>query len=367
MFSMITFADGQPPPALKAIAEAEVPSITHFKFNNSALYAANHLDDDEDDTNVDQMFWKIGVASLKKFFIECQKIQSVSLVLTKEVLTERQQLEAFVQGIQPQIQYGLNKLEELRQEIQVFEDHVNDILKNKSFTYTIQVTKQRKIDLEKGHFVTNCLKCNYTCHYPCGIADDKEKYCCDAMDAKNENSKCTVCPDKCIWNSHVNNAYKFELYQDSEIRTSEDMKERYQKARKDGTTTQNICEILKNDFKETQMNVCKMIGRARIAIERLEQIALRPNPLSVIQYIDLLIMSEQREAKPGWQQRIKHLNEAKQKAEIIQKVKNGNNDDWFAGSSDLDDLDNKFKDLASKIDNTGSKYKLNFWPFNRRT
>ncbi|CAF3803842.1 unnamed protein product, partial [Adineta steineri] len=359
MFSLITFADGQPPPVLQAIKEAGVPSITHFKFNNSALYAMNQSndndDDDEEEGNIDGMFWKIGVGSLKKFFTEFLKVKPVSLLLTKEVLTERQHLEAFVQGIQPQIKLGLHKLEVLRQETKILQDHVNDIEKNKSFTYTVEVPKQRQVNLPKGQFVTNCLRCNHTCHYPCTITKDTEKYLCAAMNNHTISATCTVCPDKCPWNSHYNNPYQFELYQEKETRTVEDMKKRYQQAAKDGKTKLNIFEALKLDFQETQREVCRMIGRARRAIMRLEQIALKPNPLSTIQYIELIIETEKNEAKPGWQERISHLNEAKEKAKIIEKVKTTPDDDWFAHTDDVVDLDDKFRDLADKIKDSNSE------------
>lgn len=192
------------------------------------------------------------------------------------------------------------------------------------------------------------------------------------MDSKNTNSKCTVCPDKCIWNSHVNNTHRFEFYQETENRTVEDMMKRYQQAKKDGTKTYNICQILQEDFKKTQEKVYEMIGEAKTAIARLEEIALKPNPLSVVQYIELLITSEQQEAKPGWSARIEHLNEAKQKAEIIEGVKSGNGENLFKASGDYKNLDTKIQDLSDKA---GTKFNpvmknlpfSSIWPFRSRS
>jgi hypothetical protein len=346
IFPMITYADGQIPPVLQALEKTNISTKIYFKFNNSALYAAN---DSNDDTNVDEMFWKIGIKSLKNFFIEFQKMESVSLKLTKEVLDERQHLEAFVQGIQEEIRIGLGKLEELRQEIEVIKEHYNDILKNKSFKYTIKVTKQRQISLPKGTFVTNCLRCNRTCHYPCTIQKDNEKYRCDAMDTKNQNSKCSVCSDKCSWTSHANNCYRYELYEEEEIRTIEEMMERYQKAKTDGIAAQDIYETLKNDFKKTQMKVYGMIARAQEAIKRLDQIALKPNPLNIVNYIELMIESEQQEAKPGFTQRINHLRDAKKNAEIIQRLKTEGYNSFNFQSSDLERLDREFQEIVNQM------------------
>lgn len=186
------------------------------------------------------------------------------------------------------------------------------------------------------------------------------------MNNHTASATCTVCPDKCIWNQHYNNSYQFELYQEKETRTIEDMKKRYQQATQDGKTKLNIFEALKNDFQETQREVCRMIGRARKAIIRLEQIALKPNPLSTIQYIELIIETEKNEAKPGWQERIHHLNEAKKKAELIAKVKNTpHDDDWFGDTDDVGELDDKFRVLAGKIEGNNSEPGIAKRLFNR--
>ena len=109
---MVTFADGQHPPVMTAIKEAQIPCTAFYKFNNSALFADKTAGvADEDDFNA--MFWKMGFISFKKFFSSFVKKESVSLYLTEEVLRERQQLETTVQRLQSQINAGVSKLEEL--------------------------------------------------------------------------------------------------------------------------------------------------------------------------------------------------------------------------------------------------------------
>ena len=41
-----------------------------------------------------------------------------------------------------------------------------------------------------------------------------------------------------------------------------------------------------------------MSREAKEIMQRLDEIALKPNPLSEVEYIDLLIESERQEAKP---------------------------------------------------------------------
>ena len=59
------------------------------------------------------------------------------------------------------------------------------------------------MDLKPGEYVTNCLNCIYTCHYPCYIRDD-HKLNCDAM----TNGKCIVCPKRCIHSDHKNARFR---------------------------------------------------------------------------------------------------------------------------------------------------------------
>ena len=71
IFMMVTFADGQTPPVMAAIKDAEFPCCNFYKFNNSALFASNDVEDDDEDPegdNFDRMFWKMGTVSFKRFF-----------------------------------------------------------------------------------------------------------------------------------------------------------------------------------------------------------------------------------------------------------------------------------------------------------
>ena len=67
-----------------------------------------------------------------------------------------------------------------------------------------------------------------------------------------------------------------------------------------------------------------MIEEAHTSLDRLKQIALKPNPMTEVEYIDLLIKSEKREAKPGYMQRVTALQEIRKQAELLEKVENEN-------------------------------------------
>lgn len=319
IFMMLTFADGQRPPVLEAIKKAEIPSTVSFKFNNSALFADNSTDHESSDFNFDEMFWKMGVGSFKKFFVEFPKYPSVSLRLTKEVLQEREQLQISLEGLNDQIQIGLNGIEEMRQEEIVLQQHEAKIKANKDFTYQVKLVKPSYISLEgTGQHTTTCVTCNKTCHKSCAIPLDCNKSGCWAM---NEFGNCRICPRKCNWSEHRNHPYLIEHKLVTETRTVEDLKQKYHKAVEGKATAEKMMRSLDESLQKVHLQVLTMIKQAQHSVRRLDEIALKPNPLTEVEYIEVLIESEKRGAKPGYQQRINYYEEAKRQAEMLSKVK----------------------------------------------
>jgi hypothetical protein len=191
IFMLITFiADGQKPPVITALEEAETPYTQAFKFNNSALFAQHAAANDSDDgDSFEEMFWKMGASSYRKFMTELAKAKPRSLSLTKEVLQVRQQLEAHVMGIQQRIKNSLVKMDNLKTTINSLKENTAEIERNQKFVIPVRVQKIVAVPLNAGTFVTNCPTCQFTCHFPCGIPNDADKARCSAM----SNGVCTVC------------------------------------------------------------------------------------------------------------------------------------------------------------------------------
>ncbi|TRY71292.1 hypothetical protein DNTS_007634 [Danionella cerebrum] len=327
---MMTFADGKRPQVLEAIKASNVPCSTdisgeplHFKFNNSAVFATNNqsASDDEDCENFDQMFWKLGFSSMKKFFMSLAKMETKSLSLTKEVLKERQQLEVHVQGLQPQINAGLTKLDELKKTMAALEQGKAQMNANKDFQYEITVNVPKQVKNTSGYYLTNCQTCYYTCHDTCFIPNDKEKHRCRAMNRNTGN--CKICPGKCHWSVHFNQEYKWEYVTETRKDTYHDLKKRFEEAFGEVMTKERIFKELNNQLTAVYEIVGDLIEKSKKSLERLQDIALKPNPLSTPDYIDLMIESEKQEKKPGFIDRIEALMEVRKKAEIISKVSTG--------------------------------------------
>jgi len=318
IFMMVTFADGQKPPVIEAVKTAQVPYSQFFKFNNSALFAENTANDD--DENFDEMFWKMGVKSFKTFFTDFEKADSISLQMTKDVLKERKQLEATVNGLLPQITAAQLKLNDFLKEEAVLTRFKDQIEANKNFTWKDTETRQKKIDLNKGEYITNCLTCNCTCHYPCGIPNDGEKYNCAAMrNQGSPNAVCEVCG--CSWDKHFNNTYRFDFYQVEVQKTYDYIKQRYEEGIQGKVKVESVINSLNKDLEKVCEEIFHMIQKVQKCLARLEEIALKPNPMTQVQYIDQLIDAEKRQAKFGWEERVKYYQGARDFAITLSKTK----------------------------------------------
>ncbi|KAK8735621.1 hypothetical protein OTU49_005472 [Cherax quadricarinatus] len=327
IFLLLTFADGQVPQVLSGITAAGMPYRKYFKFNNSALFAKRTKDarntaakdeseEDEANVNFDEMFWKMGANSFKVFLKKLNEVDSRSLCLTQDVLSERGKLQNYIREIQIQIQAGLSALETLKTEAEIVKSHQADIDKNKNFTYKVNEEIYKQVEIPPGQYITNCQKCNRTCHELCKIADDNEKHRCWAI----TDGKCRICPGKCDWLVHKNFPYRYVLEVVERIKTADELRARYEEATQKKLTAEKLISKIKDEFILLQKKVLKMTVSVKTSLERLQEIALKPNPLSTVDYIDIMIENEKSQAQKGWMERIEQLRELRKDAEFIQKI-----------------------------------------------
>ncbi|XP_069103053.1 uncharacterized protein [Argopecten irradians] len=310
--AMVTFADGKEPPVLNALKKADIPIKMHFIFNNSALFEPNT---DAKCNRFGKMFWEMGFLSYRGFFKFLPNMKTQSLQLTAEVLNKREQLNTTVTGLLPQIDMGLCELATMRTERELIEKFDREIKDNQNFTYEVDEFQQHKVDLNPGEYVTNCTYCHLTCHYPCLLSDDSDKIRCAAMNA----GKCTVCPQKCNWTTHKNNDFRIEITQVKVKKTYEQMKKKLEIAKEAKVTKQHVIRRLGDAFNRMKNSVLCKIDQVRNCGNYLRKNAIKANPLTEIEYLDVLIESAQQEKKAGFQERVSMLKSLKRAAELKAK------------------------------------------------
>ena len=329
IYIMSTFADAKQPPVLDALREANVLYSGFYKFNNSALYANNCYDSDADDSDSDDddddddhssyismLFWEMGYKSLSNFFLKLGKTLPASLTLTKEVLEERRHLHTVISGLQNDIQLGLSKLSNLTQEREMLNRLSDDMEGSKNYEEEVEVPKIIKHNLGERECVTNCSKCSITCHYPCYLPRSSDKMNCAAM----LNGSCTICPENCSYDLHHHMEFRFETTYIKEKRTVQELLDRYNKAMKGSKTKQAAIKSIEDDINNHAKKLIAIIQKAKRHVERLEAIALKPNPISTKEYIDLLIEAEKIQKRHNFEKRIKMLEALKQEVAVMQGV-----------------------------------------------
>ena len=336
--AMLTFCDGQVPNIIESLKSSEsifsqirdqIQDPWYLTFNNSAIF--NGIEQ-----KFTKNFWDLGIDSYISFARKLKMLPEKSLTLSKKVLELRKQLEATIIGLRPQIERSLGIMENIRKEIAYIKSHKDKIDQYKDFNYKYKEPKVTKKNLEQGHYTSNCLICNYTCHYPCYIPDDNQKMNCSAM----RNGKCTVCKNKCMWNEHKNLNFIFVYEEVEKTKTSEDLRKKYVESTSNLKHSEQILKGLEKDFINILTECYKNTESIKDCVEKLKENSLCKNPNeSFEEYIKSCILNEEREKKPGYADRIKGYQILKDTNDKIIKA--------FKGQSLFEDLD-KFKDYIKK-------------------
>ncbi|CAG0903642.1 unnamed protein product [Darwinula stevensoni] len=350
IYALVTFANVLSPPVLQTLKEGDIPYRTYYKFNNSAFF--NRPDDY--DADFVQIFWEMNMKFMHTFFKDFQKSKSVILMLTNKVLLERRRLQTALQDIQPQFIAGLGRLEQLRKELAVLERYGSMFDPNENITYTFKMLKQKRVNLSPDECAMNCLRCDFTCHYPC-IENEMETNC-EAMGIGMMESAvkhCLVCPDHCPPDQHVKSKYRLELHEEEVTRTIKELRAKYEAAAGKKLTPEGLRKEIAKAFNRESANMMDSTNKARECLQTLNQIALRPVPLGVIEYSDLMIESEWRNGRPSQTQSISYMEVIRAKAVLIQML---NKPD----PPSVSDYLNLFIDIEKRLGTSGKVQRIKY-------
>lgn len=113
-----------------------------------------------------------------------------------------------------------------------------------------------------------------------------------------------------------------EFYRDTVTKTASDIAKRYQCALDSKEEVESVIGEMEKGIALLNVEILSKIQCAKRSITCLEKIALRPNPLTDEEYIDILIKSEETQKKEGFLDRIGALQKLKRRAQILSKLKN---------------------------------------------
>ena len=211
------------------------------------------------------------------------------------------------------------------QEKRICEQHEADAKANEDTEYEVEESKVIKIDLEPREFVTNCLECNRTCHYPCHIPNDEAKYNCAAMsqDKVKKSRSCTVCPEQCHWQLHRNMSFRLDVETTTVKKTYDDIYARHKEFLDLHKGQMTIVQALEMESKDLSDEIQQNVDFITECLHRLSENALRTSTTSSGEYLEQMIQAENHERKPGFQKRIDQLMKEKAKADALANIQDG--------------------------------------------
>ncbi|XP_045573377.1 uncharacterized protein [Salmo salar] len=329
---LVTFVDGKQIPVLEAIKAANLPCKknkkglpTHFKFNSSFVFSKEtESSSEEDDSNDDHKAqcpdqWSSTFKEMKKFFQALESIESKDLTLTKKVLEERELLEKTLTHLTPQITAGLSKLSEIKSFKQCLENEDENMKQNKDFESEVNVLQVKRSKLSQD-FATNCKICNFTCHTCCFLPNEDEIKSCAVMD---DDGNCTECPGKCSSTDHDREKVLLTYETKTEKRTIQELKDNFMKAWDKSNETKEMLDKREDEFHMIEDALMNLIKQSSDCLKRLNDVALKPSSQSTVEYIEILIRTEEDERKPGFEDRIVELKKMKGEPEILDKIAKG--------------------------------------------
>ncbi|OQV26155.1 hypothetical protein BV898_00277 [Hypsibius exemplaris] len=332
VFWLVTFSDDERPPVVEAIEAGDWPNKECFILNNAKLYKPPGVKT----MSFDAAMWGTNADGLRSFFDALTRVGRTRLDCTKEVLRERENLKTIIKGLGPQIQRNV-ELQNQRADLMHKLAELDDSL-HRSLTFTVPHKEFETVlvALPEGAYGLLCPDCKVNCHVTCAdflIRIGWSRWFCSAM---AYNGSCTVCPGKCHWSKHKIERDRYEEREHTVPRTLKQLMEMY--AGKDNFDDISDNPDLKQRFADMQRktqadrlaaHVAAAAEETRAAMNallvrliksqaRLDQIALKPGSSNISDYMDQLIQGEISEGKPGWQERVTHLQKAKADAQQIQ-------------------------------------------------
>ncbi len=332
---LVTFADGKDVPVLEAIKAAELPcqknkkgQPTHFQFNNSAVYADKKIeetttfdnDSDDNDDGGDQLtelVWKKTFKQMKAFFKTLGAIESKDLTMTIKVMEERERLEKAMTSLTPQITAGLSKLSEIKKLKQCLGSESDNMEQNNHFEQEVEVMKANRTPV--NCFTMNCNTCFFTCHSNCFLPAEDAVQTCAVM----ENDHCNICPENCHYSAHSRENFMWTYETKIEKKTIKELKDNFMAAKGRFMDTKQMLDALKNELHGIKDKLMKLIKLSSDCLRRLDEIALKPKSLSIAEYLNILIKTEEEEKSTGFEDRIIGLKKMKQETLILEKIAKG--------------------------------------------
>ena len=138
--------------------------------------------------------------------------------------------------------------------------------------------------------------------------------------SKLPNQTCNVCPGNCLVGDHTNDNGKWDFKQELETKTMNDIQKAYQDAMGKKLNAEELLKSLELEVEQLTTKILKTMEAITCCSNQLKEKALRGNPITNLEYIQMIIDEEKTNVKPGYEERIKSLEDVLERAKLTQGI-----------------------------------------------
>jgi GTP-binding protein EngB required for normal cell division len=299
---LITFCDGgsiQAEPSLrsdKSIVAGIIDSIESKKlpwrslFNNSAVFKPVTSSD-----GFSSLFWKMYEESMRDFFSKLLKIRPQSLMMTRDVIKQRDQLNIYLYSLRNEFDNQVTESTNLQRYLTVIESNYAKMKANEKFQREITKKEAVKQPIKTGHYTTWCRLCDFTCHPICAYGPGESKEDCGAM----SSGKCTVCKGKCEYFHHFNVEYTIVMQDVTITEIVTEIKELFNEATNELASKEECLLLVMKKLDALHVECLKIQDQMKDVINKLNKIALRPNCYDKTEEYILMMIENERKSQGG--------------------------------------------------------------------
>uniref|UniRef100_A0A3Q0QZ34 AIG1-type G domain-containing protein n=1 Tax=Amphilophus citrinellus TaxID=61819 RepID=A0A3Q0QZ34_AMPCI len=316
ILALMTHSDGMPPKnPLKALEDAKIKCAkneknepVHFLFDNQQ--SKERKKEYEDALKYS---WDLTEKQMGYFVTFLESCGPEKLMKTKKVLKKRLKLKASIQNLQERINLNELKQTEIKQLQVALKKHEESMKKNENFIVEFDEGYKEKEIIKGGMWglfyegALCCTVCEENCHYP-GCTTAWYPGHCQVM----KDGCCTVCTKKCPASKHVKEKWKYVTKTRRVTKTLEDMKAKYERNKDEGQNKSSLLENLEKEMIQLTAERSKYLDESYQHAVKLEEIALKVNPVSSLVHFDFLI---EKMTEKGDTEKVQKLEEMRSRVD----------------------------------------------------
>lgn len=272
-----------------------------FIFDSSALFADNQF---KAHNSLAASIHQINCKSFRKMFKQINTMEPKTINQTKYVLHKRERLKKLTSEMGGLIIKGSSLLSDIEHHLRVLMKLKSKTNATKNFCVNVNEIKEISVKLPKGQGQVVCLHCDVICHENCTFDENNE---CNAM--LKGSKKCAVCPKKCPWSAHKPTQFTTELVNETVTKRNDDMENEYTEALGQTLLLEKYLEQLADDANKIVKEITLKMMKVSSCKNKIQEHAFRQDPSSDIEKIQFLSQLEEMEKAPGFNKRLKMLDE----------------------------------------------------------